>query len=156
VLGVHITITTLDEKLARLLEPRARGLNSACRPSRTPFGERLRGRQPQPHHAGITDSDASLEASRAPLGARRHDLGAARFYLPGAAQKVSCRSSIASSPPRRPLPGDLRAQHPPQPAYKSPRERIRRIRERYGWPPRDRVSPRTLGGGEQLELFPLQ
>ena len=63
VLGVHMTITTLDEKLARLLEPRA------PRPElRLQAVRKLRsagvcvGVNPNPIMPGITDSDASLDA----------------------------------------------------------------------------------------------
>jgi len=48
VLSVHITVTTVDEKLARLLERALHGPSSVYRPFKTPRGGSLRGRQPHP------------------------------------------------------------------------------------------------------------
>ena len=90
VLSVNITITTIDEKLARLLEPRA------PRPElRLQAVRKLRSAgvcvcvYPNPIMPGITDSDAATGRGGAG-GARRRrdDLRRRRAVPPAAAQKV--------------------------------------------------------------------
>src|SRR5260370_1410440 len=90
VLSVQLTVTTVDEKLARLLEPRA------PRPElRMQAVQKLRsagvcvGGNPNPIMPGITDSDASLDAVA--KAARDHGamtFGGGTLGFPGAAQKV--------------------------------------------------------------------
>src|ERR1017187_2598528 len=136
VLGVHITITTLDEKLARLLEPRA------PRPElRLQAVQKLRsagvcvGVNPNPIMPGITDSDASLDAvARAARDHGAMTFGGGALYLPGAAQKVFLPFLDREFPHlaaryRETFEHSIHLSR----AYKDALgERIRRIRDRYG------------------------
>ena len=90
VLAVHITITTTDEKLARLLEPRAPRVELRLATVR-----RLRAAGicvavfPNPIMPGITDSEASLDAvAKAAKQAGAISFGGGPLFLPGAAQQV--------------------------------------------------------------------
>jgi DNA repair photolyase len=90
VLSVNITITTADEKLARLLEPRAPRVELRLETVR-----RLRAAGicvavfPNPIMPGITDSEASLDAvARAAKAAGAMSFGGGPLFLPGAAQQV--------------------------------------------------------------------
>ena len=152
VLSVHVTVTTVDEKLARLLEPRA------PRPElRLQTVQKLRsagvcvGVNPNPIMPGITDSDDSLDAvARAARNHGAMTFGGGALYLPGAAQKVFLpflRSRVPAS--RRALSRDLREQHSSQPRLQGcprrarpPHTRPLRTRGRG-----HRVPPRTLGRG---------
>jgi len=90
VLGVQITITTLDEKLARLIEPRAPRVELRLDTVRT-----LRAAGvcvsvfPNPIMPGITDSEKSLDAlARAAKDAGAMSFGGGPLFLPGAAQQI--------------------------------------------------------------------
>jgi DNA repair photolyase len=90
VLGIHITITTTDEKLARLIEPRAPRVEL-----RLDAVRRLRGAGicvavfPNPVMPGINDSEESLDAvARAAKEAGAMSFGGGALYLPGASQQV--------------------------------------------------------------------
>jgi DNA repair photolyase len=90
VLGVNITITTTDEKLARLIEPRAPRVELRLETVR-----KLRAAGicvsvfPNPIMPGITDSEASLDAlAKASKEAGAMSFGGGPLFLPGAAQQV--------------------------------------------------------------------
>ena len=90
VLAVHITITTVDEKLARLLEPRAPHAGLRLETVR-----RLRAAGicvavfPNPIMPGITDSESSLDAvAKAAKEAGAMSFGGGPLFLPAAAQQV--------------------------------------------------------------------
>jgi DNA repair photolyase len=161
VLNVHITVTTTDEKLARLLEPRA------PRPElRLQAVQKLRsagvcvGVNANPVMPGITDSERSLD--RVARAAKEHGaltLGGGPLYLPLAAQKVFLPFIDAEFP-------DLAARYRKvfeasiylSKAYKDGlAERVRRIRERYGLAAGViEYRPELWGEEEQLDLFALR
>jgi len=136
VLGIHMTITTLDEKLARLLEPRA------PRPElRLEAVRRLRAAGicvsvfPNPIMPGLTDGERQLDR----LARAAHDAGAMSFgggplFLMPTAQRVFLPFLEKEFP-------DLVSRYREMFAksaylgreYKDALEqRVRRIRERYG------------------------
>jgi DNA repair photolyase len=161
VLGVHITITTLDEKLARLLEPRA------PRPElRLQAVQKLRsagvcvGVNPNPIMPGITDSDRSLDSvARAARGHGAMTFGGGALYLPGAAQKVFLPFLDREFPHlaagyRETFERSIHLSR----AYKDAlADRIRRIRDRYGLAAGAiEYRPELWAEEEQLDLFPVQ
>ena len=158
VLNVHLTVTTTDEKLARLLEPRA------PRPElRLQAVQKLRsagvcvGVNPNPIMPGITDSERSLDS----LARAARDHGALTFgrgplYLPVAAQKVFLPFVEREFPHlaeryRKAFEASIHLGR----AYKDAlAERVRRIRERYGLA-RGVIEyrPEFWAEEEQMELF---
>ena len=144
VLNVHITVTTTDEKLARLLEPRA------PRPElRLQAVQKLRsagvcvGVNPNPIMPGITDSEKNLD--RVARAAKEHGaltLGGGPLYLPSAAQKVFLPFVEQEFPElaaryRKAFEASIHLSR----AYKDAlSERVKRIRERYGLASGDRKS----------------
>ncbi len=161
VLSVHVTVTTVDEKLARLLEPRA------PRPElRMQAVQKLRsagvcvGVNPNPIMPGITDSDASLDAvARAARDHGAMTLGGGALYLPGAAQQVFLPFLDKEFPHlaaryRETFEHNIHLSR----AYKDALgERVGRIRDRYGLAAGAiEYRPELWAEEEQLELFPLQ
>jgi len=136
VLGIHMTITTLDEKLARLLEPRA------PRPElRLEAVRRLRAAGicvsvfPNPIMPGLTDGDRQLDW----LARAAHDAGAMSFgggplFLMPTAQRVFLPFLEKECPDLVPRYREMFAKS----AYlgreykDALEQRVRRIRERYG------------------------
>ena len=161
VLSVHITVTTVDEKLARLLEPRA------PRPElRLQAVQQLRsagvavGVNPNPIMPGITDSDESLEAvARAARGHGAMTLGGGALYLPGAAQKVFFPFLDREFPH---LAAKYRAAfenniHLSRTYKDGLAERIKKIRERHGLASGTiEYRPELWAEEEQLELFQME
>jgi DNA repair photolyase len=160
VLSVHLTVTTVDEKLARLLEPRA------PRPElRLQAVQQLRsagiavGVNPNPIMPGITDSDASLDqVARAARDHGAMTLGGGTLYLPGAAQKVFFPFLEKEFPQlaeryRQTFENNIHLSR----AYKEALgERVKRIRERYGLASGViEYRPELWAEGEQLELFSI-
>src|SRR5262249_15378000 len=136
VLGVTLTVTTTDEKLARLLEPRA------PRPElRLQAVQKLRsagvcvGGNANPVMPGITDRGQSL--GRVAWAARDHGaltLGGGPLYLPLAAQKVFLPFIEKEFPHlasryRKVFESNIYLSKPYKEALS---ERVKRIRERYG------------------------
>jgi DNA repair photolyase len=158
VLNVHVTVTTTDEKLARLLEPRA------PRPElRLQAVQKLRsagvcvGVNANPVMPGITDSEQSLD--RVARMAKEHGaltLGGGPLYLPIAAQKVFLPFVEREFP-------NLAARYHKvfesnvylSKGYKDAlAERVRRIRERYGLAAGViEYRPELWAEEEQLDLF---
>lgn len=136
VLGIHLTITTLDEKLARLLEPRA------PRPElRLEAVRRLRAAGicvsvfPNPIMPGLTDSERQLDR----LARAAHDAGAMSFgggplFLMPTAQRVFLPFLEKEFPELAPSYREMFAKS----AYLGREykdvleQRVRRIRDRYG------------------------
>ena len=161
VLGVNLTITTLDEKLARLLEPRA------PRPSlRLETVRRLSAAGicvsvfPNPIMPGITDGERALDRlARAAREAGALSFGGGPLFLMPSAQKVFFPFLEQHFP-------ELAAKYKASfarsaylsKAYKDGlRERVQRIRERYGLASgMIEYQPELWSGEEQGELFPLQ
>jgi DNA repair photolyase len=158
VLNVHITVTTTDEKLARLLEPRA------PRPElRLQAVQKLRsagvcvGVNPNPIMPGITDSEKNLD--RVARAAKEHGaltLGGGPLYLPSAAQKVFLPFVEQEFPElaaryRKAFEASIHLSR----AYKDAlSERVKRIRERYGLASGIiEYRPELWAEEEQLELF---
>jgi DNA repair photolyase len=161
VFNVHITVTTIDEKLARLLEPKA------PRPElRMQAVQKLRsagvsvGVNPNPIMPGITDSDAALD--QVARTARNHGamtFGGGALYLPGAAQQVFFPFLEREFPHlaaryRQTFENNIHLSR----AYKDALgERISKIRERYGLASgMIEYRPELWAEEEQLDLFPLQ
>ena len=161
VFNVHITVTTTDEKLARLLEPKA------PRPElRMQAVQKLRsagvsvGVNPNPIMPGITDSDAALD--QVARTARNHGamtFGGGALYLPGAAQQVFFPFLEREFPHlaaryRQTFENNIHLSR----AYKDALgERISKIRERYGLASgMIEYRPELWAEEEQLDLFPLQ
>jgi DNA repair photolyase len=161
VLGVNLTITTLDEKLARLLEPRA------PRPAlRLETVRRLSAAGicvsvfPNPIMPGITDGERSLDRlARAAREAGALSFGGGPLFLMPSAQKVFFPFLERHFPDLAPKyrAAFARTAYLSQ-AYKDGlRERVQRIRERYGLASgMIEYQPELWAGEEQGELFPLQ
>jgi DNA repair photolyase len=160
ILGINITITTADERLARLLEPRAPRVELRLETVR-----RLRKAGiavsvfPNPIMPGITDSEASLDAvARAAKNAGAQGFGGGALFLPSASQKVFLPFVEQEFPE---LASRYR-QTFESGVYLSRRykdalsEKVRRIRERY-----QLLSglldyrPELWVEDEQMALFPL-
>jgi len=161
VLSIHLTITTLDERLARLLEPRA------PRPDLRLTGVKkladaglVVGVNPNPIMPFLTDGERHLDE----LASAVHEAGAQYFgggalFLMPCAQKVFLPFLEQHFPKLAPY---YREQYEKSPflgkSYKEVlRARIEKIRARYGF--RTGVvdyRPELWEGDEQLALFPLQ
>ena len=161
VLGVNMTITTLDEKLARLLEPRA------PRPAlRLDTVRRLSEAGvccsvfPNPIMPGITDGEASLDRlARAARGAGALSFGGGPLFLMPTAQKIFFPFLEEHFPDLAPKYRDAFARGAYlNKSYKDGlRERVQRIRERYGLASgMIEYQPELWAGEEQGALFPLQ
>jgi len=161
VLGVNLTITTLDEELARLLEP------LAPRPAlRLETVKRLSAAGicasvfPNPIMPGITDGDRALDRlARAAKEAGALSFGGGPLFLMPSAQKVFFPFLESHFPELAPRyraafahSGYLSKE------YKDAlRERVQRIRDRYGLASgMIEYQPELWPGDEQGELFPLQ
>ena len=160
VLSVHITITTADERLARLLEPRALRVELRLETVR-----RLRAAGicvavfPNPIMPGITDSESSLDAeARAAKEAGAMSFGGGPLFLPAASQKVFLPFVEHEFP-------DLAARYREtfeKSVYLSRRykdalaEKVRRIRARYQLTSGTMdYRPELWVEEEQMSLFPL-
>jgi len=158
VLGVNLTITTLDEKLARLLEPRA------PRPAlRLETVRKLRDAGicvavfPNPIMPALTDSERSLDRlARAAKEAGALSFGGGPLFLGTAAREVFLPFLDQDFPE---LAGRYRATFSRgmylSKAYKDGlKERVQRIRDRYGLASgMIEYRPELWEGPEQGELF---
>jgi DNA repair photolyase len=161
ILEVSFTITTLDEKLARLLEPRA------PRPAlRLEAVEKLGaagiavGVLPSPIMPGLTDGPRNLDRlAKAARDAGAQSFGGGPLFLMPSAQKVFLPFVEEHFPE---LAARYRATYRDS-AYLSKEykadlaERVRRVRERYGLESRPiEYRPELADEPEQGFLFPLQ
>jgi DNA repair photolyase len=161
VLEVSFTITTLNEKLARLLEPRA------PRPAlRLEAVEKLSaagiavGVLPSPIMPGLTDGPRSLDRlAKAARDAGAQWFGSGALFLMPSAQKIFLPFLEEHFPELAPR---YRAAFLDtaylSPAYKKDLgERVQRVRERYGLVSHPvEYQPELAADPEQGFLFPLQ
>jgi DNA repair photolyase len=160
VLSVNITITTTDEKLARLLEPRAPRVELRLETVR-----KLRAAGicvavfPNPVMPGITDSEASLDAvARAAKAAGAMSFGGGPLFLPGAAQQVFLPFVEREFPHLAQRYRDTFEQgvHLSRRYKDALSEKVRRIRDRYQLTSGlIEYRPELWVDEEQLALFPL-
>jgi DNA repair photolyase len=158
VLGVHMTITTLDEKLARLLEPRA-----PCPRLRLDAVRKLSaagivtGVWPNPVMPGLTDSAPQLDAlARAAKDAGAMSFGGGPLFLQPCAQQVFLPFLDREFPELAPRYRETFAKSAfLGREYKDMlAERVRRIRERHGLASGViEYRPELWDGPEQGELF---
>jgi len=136
VLSVHLTITTLNEKLARMLEPRAPRPDLRLDAVRQLAEAGLVvGVNPNPIMPGITDGERSLDRlARASRDAGAVTFGGGPLFLMPSAQAVFFPFLEREFPELLPRYRELYARS----AYLGPEYkdelagRVRRIRERYG------------------------
>jgi DNA repair photolyase len=161
VLSINITVTTLNRRLARLMEPRAPrpDLRLAAVHALAEAGIAV-GVFPNPILPMITDSAESLDAL---AGAARHAgaqyFGGGPLFLMPSAQKIFFPFLEKRFPK---LAGPYREMYAHSaylgPGYKAQlRERVARIRERHGLGSAPvEYRPELWEGEEQGTLFPLQ
>ena len=161
VFHVVITITTLSEKLARLLEPRAPrpDLRLKAVEGLAQAGLMV-GVNPNPIMPLLTDSEASLgRVAKAARDAGAHYFGGGALFLMPCAQKVFFPFLEEHFPALAP---HYREQFQKSaylsPAYKeSLRARVHNVRDRYGLGSGPvEYRPELWDGDEQATLFPLQ
>ena len=160
VLGINLTITTLNEKLARMLEPRAPRpelrLDAARRLSRAGICVSV---FPNPIMPGLTDGERQLDRlAKAARDAGALSFGGGPLFLMPSAQKVFF-PFLEKEFPR--LAARYRGLFE-KGAYlgrdykEALQHRVRRIRDRYGLASGPiEYRPELWAGEEQGELFPL-
>ena len=136
VLGVHITITTLEEKLARLLEPRAPrpGLRLEAVQSLSAAGIPV-SVFPNPIMPGITDGERNLDrVAKAARDAGAVSFGGGPLFLMPSAQKVFFPFLEQRFPALAPRYRELfsRSAYLDRDYKAEISARVRRIRDRYG------------------------
>ena len=160
VLEVSFTITTIDEKLARLLEPRAPRpelrLGAVTALSRAGIAV---GVLPSPVMPGLTDGPRSLDRlAKAAKDAGAQYFGGGPLFLMPSAQKIFLPFVEQQFPELAPR---YRATYQDSaylgPEYKNDlADRIRRIRDRYGLDARPaEYRPELAEDPEQGVLFPM-
>ena len=161
VLSIHLTITTLDARLARLMEPRAPRPDLRLDAVRRLTGAGLVvGVNPNPIMPLITDSERHLDRlAKACRDAGSQYFGGGALFLMPCAQKVFLPFLEQHFPRIAP---HYREQFEKSPylskSYKETlRLRVQKIRDRYGFRtgPVD-YRPELWEGDEQPTLFPLQ
>jgi len=159
VLGVNMTITTLDEKLARLLEPRAPRpglrLEAVRRLSEAGICVSV---FPNPIMPGLTDGERQLDRlAKAARDAGALSFGGGPLFLMPSAQKVFLPFLEKEFPELAPRYRECyeKSAYLGR-AYKdSLQERVRRIRDKYGLASGPiEYRPELWAGEEQGELFP--
>ena len=161
VLGVNITITTLDENLARALEPRAPRPELRLRAVRRLSAAGICVAVfPNPIMPGLTDSEQALDRlARAVRQAGAMTLGGGPLFLQPAAQSVMLPFLEREFPDLAERYRELYATsaHLGKPYKEALRARVQRIRERYGLASgMIEYRPELWQGEEQGELFPCQ
>ena len=158
VVGVNLTITTLDEKLARLLEPRAPrpGLRLGAVRRLSEAGIPV-GVFPNPVMPGITDGERQLDRlAKAARDAGAQWFGGGPLFLMPSAQKVFFPFLDEHFPQLAPRYRELyrRSAYLGRDYKDVLGARIRRVRDRYGLVsgPVD-YQPELWPGDEQGELF---
>ncbi|MGC9949267.1 MAG: radical SAM protein [Bryobacteraceae bacterium] len=161
VLSINVTVTTLNRRLARLMEPRAPrpDLRLAAVRALTKAGLTA-GVFPNPILPMITDSEESLDALAAAAGrAGAQYFGGGPLFLMPCAQKIFFPFLEKRFPK---LVGEYRKLYANSaylgPGYKARlRERVGRIRERYGLASAPvEYRPELWEGEEQGTLFQIQ
>jgi DNA repair photolyase len=157
IVGVHLTITTLDAALARLLEPRAPRPDLRLAALRILAGAGIRvAVLAHPVLPLINDSEASLDAiCKAAAEAGAQAFSAAPVFLKSCAQKVFFPFLEASFPhllrryrERFEASPYLRGRYP-----EMLRERVRKIRERHQLRKREDRPPPEWPVDPQFDLF---
>jgi DNA repair photolyase len=159
VLGVSLTITTLDEQLARLLEPQA------PRPAlRLEAVRRLRNAglcvsvMPNPIMPGITDSEQDLDRlARAAKEAGAMSFGGGPLFLVPSAQKIFFPFLEKEFPELAPRYRALyeKSAYLGRTYKETLRDRVQRIRDRYGLASGPIEYRPEIWSEEQGELFSL-
>ncbi len=160
VLGINMTITTLDEKLARLLEPRA------PRPAlRLDAVRRLSAAGicvsvfPNPIMPGLTDSERQLDRlAKAARDAGALSFGGGPLFLMPTAQRVFLPFLEKEFPKLVPRYREMyeKSAYLGRGYKEELQQRVRRIRDRYGLASGPiEYRPELWIGDEQGELFPL-
>jgi DNA repair photolyase len=160
VLGIHITITTLNEKLARMLEPRAPrpGLRLEAVRKLSDAGLRV-SVFPNPIMPGITDGERQLDRlAKAAKDAGAQGFGGGPLFLMPSAQKVFLPFLEKEFPH---LAGRYRETFAKSAyldrQYKDIlRDRVQRVRDRWGLLSGPMEYRPEIWVEEQGELFPLQ
>jgi DNA repair photolyase len=161
VLGISVTITTLNEKLARLMEPRAPRPDLRLEAVRKLSEAGLRiGVNPNPVMPLITDGERELDRlAKASRDAGARSFGGGPLFLMPCAKKVFFPFLDEHFPELAPR---YREQYEKN-AYLGKgytdmlHARIQRIRDRYGLDSRHAdYQPELWQGEEQATLFPLQ
>ena len=160
VLGISVTITTLDAQLARLLEPRAPRPDLRVEAVRKLSEAGLHvGVNPNPIMPLITDSERDLDRlAKTVRDAGARSLGGGPLFLMPCAQKVFFPFLERHFPDLAPRYREQYEKNPYLgPRYKEIlRERVQRIRDRYGLDSRHAdYQPELWQGEEQATLFPL-
>lgn len=160
VLGIHITITTLNEKLARMLEPRAPRPELRLQAVRKLADAGLRVSVfPNPIMPGLTDGERQLDRlAKASKDAGAEGFGGGPLFLMPSAQKVFL-PFLEESFPR--LAGRYRETFAKSAyldrEYKEIlRDRVQRVRDRWGLMSGPLEYKPEIWVEEQGELFPLQ
>jgi len=160
VLGIHITITTLNEKLARMLEPRAPRPDLRLEAVRKLSEAGLRVSVfPNPIMPGITDGERQLDRlAKAAKDAGAQGFGGGPLFLMPSAQKVFLPFLEKEFPH---LAGRYRETFAKSAyldrQYKDIlRDRVQRVRDRWGLLSGPMEYRPEIWVEEQGELFPLQ
>jgi DNA repair photolyase len=161
VLAVNITITTLDEKLARALEPRAPRPELRLQTVRRLSGAGICvGVFPNPIMPGLTDGERALDRlARAAREAGAMTFGGGPLFLQPSAQSVMLPFLDREFPRLAERYRELYATRAHLgKAYKDAlAARVQKVRERYGLASgMIEYRPELWEGEEQGELFPLQ
>ena len=160
VLAINMTITTLDEKLARALEPRAPRPELRLQALRRLTSAGIcAGVFPNPIMPGITDSERALDR----LARAAHDAGAMTFgggplFLKPSAQAVMLPFLEREFPELAPRYRELFAKSSflGKPYKDALAARVQKVRDRYGLASgMIEYRPEFWEGDEQGELFPL-
>jgi DNA repair photolyase len=160
VLGIHITITTTDEKLARLLEPRA------PRPElRLEAVRKLSDAGicvsvfPNPIMPGLTDSERQLDRlAKASRDAGAQSFGGGPLFLMPSAQKVFLPFLEKEFPQlvSRYRESFAKSAYLDREYKDILRQRVQRVRDRYGLMSGPIEYRPEIWVEEQQQLFPLQ
>jgi DNA repair photolyase len=160
VLGIHITITTLNEKLARMLEPRAPRPDLRLEAVRKLSDAGLRVSVfPNPIMPGITDGERQLDClAKAARDAGAQGFGGGPLFLMPSAQKVFLPFLEKEFPH---LAGRYRETFAKSAYLDRPykdilRDRVQRVRDRWGLLSGPMEYRPEIWIEEQGELFPLQ
>jgi DNA repair photolyase len=160
VLAVNLTVTTLDETLARALEPRAPRPELRLQAIRRMSASGICvGLYPNPVMPGLTDSERSLDRlARAARDAGAMTFGGGPLFLKPSAKNVMLPFLEREIPELAARYRELYASHAYLgKVYKDAlAARLRRVRERYGLASgMIEYRPELWEGEEQGELFPL-
>ncbi|HUB83083.1 MAG TPA: radical SAM protein [Bryobacteraceae bacterium] len=160
VLAVNMTITTLDEKLARALEPRAPRPQLRLQALRRLASAGIcAGVFPNPIMPGLTDSERALDRlARAAREAGAMTFGCGPLFLKPSAQAVMLPFLEREIPELAPRYRELYAKsaYLGKPYKDALAARVQKVRDRYGLASgMIEYRPELWEGDEQGELFPV-